>query len=104
MNEFDELCLKVWKMFDIIGKRWNGLIIYVLMSGFKCFSEIYSSIFFLSKWMLIEWMKELEEEGIVIWYVIFECLVCIEYILIKKGLEFGMILGFVSKWVKIWIK
>ncbi|MED4043786.1 transcriptional regulator, partial [Priestia aryabhattai] len=35
MNEFDELCPKVWKTFDIIGKRWNGLIIYVLMSGPK---------------------------------------------------------------------
>ncbi|KNH25742.1 winged helix-turn-helix transcriptional regulator [Priestia sp. YIM B13446] len=104
MNDFDELCPKVWKTFDIIGKRWNGLIIYVLMSGPKRFSEIHSSIPSLSKRMLTERMKELEEEGIVIRHVIPERPVRIEYILTKKGSELGMILGPVSKWAKTWIK
>jgi len=103
LNDFQKLCPKVQKTFDIIGKRWNGLIIYVLMSGPKRFSEIHTSIPSLSKRMLTERMKELEDEGIVIRHVIPERPVRIEYILTKKGTELGSILGPVSEWANEWI-
>lgn len=104
MDEPKDIQPKVEKSFELIGKKWTGLIIYVLMSGPKRFSEIHSSIPSLSKRMLTERMKELEEEGIVIRHVIPERPVRIEYILTKKGSELGMILGPVSKWAKTWIK
>jgi len=95
---------KVEKSFELIGKRWTGLIIYVLSSGPKRFSEIHSSIPDLSKRMLTERMKELEENGIVIRHVIPERPVHTEYLLTKKGTELGKILCPISDWAQSWIK
>ncbi|ALC80546.1 MULTISPECIES: winged helix-turn-helix transcriptional regulator [Bacillus] len=92
------------KCFELIGKRWTGLIIYVLMNGPKRFSEIHSIIPDLSKRMLTERMKELEEHGIVIRHVIPERPVRTEYLLTKKGTELGKILGHLTDWAESWIK
>lgn len=104
MTEVDSLLLKVHKTFEIVGKKWNGMIIYVLMSGPKRFSEIHSSIPSLSKRMLNERMKELEDEEVVIRHVTNDRPVRIEYILTKKGHELGMVLDPISKWAQKWIK
>lgn len=104
MNEVDEILLKVHKTFDIVGKKWNGMIIYVLMSGPKRFSELHSSIPSLSKRMLNERMKELEEEEVVVRHVTNDRPVRIEYTLTKKGHELGKALEPISKWAIKWIK
>ncbi|WP_066369635.1 winged helix-turn-helix transcriptional regulator [Neobacillus fumarioli] len=98
------LCKKVEKTFEIIGKRWTGLIIYVLLSGPKRFSEIHSIIPDLSKRVLTERMKELEEHGIVLRHVIPERPIRTEYLLTKKGTELGQILGPIKQWADHWIK
>jgi DNA-binding HxlR family transcriptional regulator len=95
---------EVEKTFEIIGKKWTGLIIYVLLSGPKRFSEINSIIPDLSKRVLTERMKELEEHGIVLRHVIPERPIRIEYILTKKGNELGKILGPISQWANCWMK
>jgi len=95
---------KVINSFELIGKRWTGLIIYVLMSGPKRFSEIHATISDLSKRMLTERMKELEDNGIVVRHVIPERPVRTEYLLTKKGTELGKILGPISQWAESWIK
>ncbi|NHM32494.1 helix-turn-helix transcriptional regulator [Bacillus sp. C11] len=104
MEEQPNLCPKVEKTFELIGKRWTGLIIYVLLSGPKRFSEINSFIPDLSKRVLTERMKELEEHGIVLRHVIPERPVRTEYHLTKKGSELGKILGPISQWANNWIK
>ncbi|PLT33105.1 helix-turn-helix domain-containing protein [Bacillus sp. V5-8f] len=104
MEEQPSLCPKVEKSFELIGKRWTGLIIYVLMSGPKRFSEIHTMIPDLSKRMLNERMKELEEHNIVVRHVITDRPVRIEYLLTKKGTELGKILGPISDWAESWIK
>lgn len=98
------LCPKVEKTFDLIGKRWTGLILYVLASGPKRFSEIHSIIPDLSKRVLTERMKELEEHGIVLRHVIPERPVRTEYLLTKKGDELAKILGPISQWATSWMK
>lgn len=52
---------------------------------------------------MLEWLKEFEFEGVVKWDVIFEILVCIEYLLIDKGKVLVFILGEIFKWVMDWI-
>ncbi|WP_042454350.1 winged helix-turn-helix transcriptional regulator [Neobacillus dielmonensis] len=104
MAEEVNLCPKVERTFELIGKRWTGLIIYVLLSGPKRFSEINTMIPDLSKRMLTERMKELEEHGIVIRNVIPERPVRTEYVLTQKGKELGNILGPIKNWADNWIK
>ncbi|MEH7082180.1 helix-turn-helix domain-containing protein [Neobacillus drentensis] len=104
MEEQANLFPEVEKTFELIGKRWTGLIIYVLLSGPKRFSEIHSLISDLSKRMLTERMKELEEHGIVLRHVIPERPVRTEYLLTKKGNELAKILGPISQWANSWMK
>jgi len=104
MGDQPNLGPKVINSFELIGKRWTGLIIYVLMSGPKRFSEIHATISDLSKRMLTERMKELEDHGIVVRHVIPERPVRTEYLLTKKGTELGRILGPISQWAESWIK
>ena len=103
MDEQPNLGPKIEKSFELIGKRWTGLIIYVLMSGPKRFSEIHTIIPDLSKRMLTERMKELEENGIVIRHVVAERPIRVEYLLTKKGTELGKILGPISQWGESWM-
>src|SRR5579862_1408024 len=50
---------------ELVGKRWTGAILRVLMDGPLRFSEIAQSVPELSDRLLSERMKELEARGIV---------------------------------------
>ncbi|WCK55797.1 helix-turn-helix domain-containing protein [Aneurinibacillus sp. Ricciae_BoGa-3] len=104
MDEQQDIGPKIEKSFDLVGKRWTGLIIYVLMGGPKRFTEIHTMIPYLSKRMLTERMKELEEQGIVVRHVLPERPIRTEYLLTKKGTELGKILCQLSHWAENWVK
>src|SRR4051794_41911274 len=51
---------------ELVGKRWSGAIVYVLLEGSPMrFSEIGGAVPHLSDRLLSERMKELEARGIV---------------------------------------
>ena len=50
---------------ELVGKRWTGAILFVLMDGPLRFSEIKQLVPDLSDRLLSERLKELEAEGIV---------------------------------------
>jgi len=104
MGESPDLHPKVERSFEIIGKKWVGLIIYVLMSGPKRFSEISENIPTLSRRILTERIKELEDQGIIFRNVIPDRPIRSEYSLTKKGTELGKILGPISQWAESWVK
>lgn len=58
------MCPRFETAFSVLGKRWNGLIIYSLMNGPKRFKDISHIIPSMSDKMLSERMKDLENEGI----------------------------------------
>lgn len=59
------LCPKFEKTFEILGKKWNGLIIDVLIAeGPQRFVEIANKIPDVSDRVLVERLKELEEKEI----------------------------------------
>ncbi|GMA07477.1 transcriptional regulator [Tetragenococcus halophilus subsp. flandriensis] len=60
------LCPKFEKAFSILGKKWNGLIIDVLLQEkSQRFVDMAHKIPMLSDRVLTERLKELENEGIV---------------------------------------
>lgn len=96
------MCPKFESAFEMLGKKWTGLIIQTLLSGQKRFSDIEEAIPNLSARMLTERFKELEAQGIVNRYVYPETPVRIEYELTQKGKELQGVMVEIQKWAEKW--
>lgn len=96
------LCPKFEAAFELLGKRWTGLIIRSLLSGAKRFSDIQEIIPALSARMLTERFKELEEQGILVRRVYPEMPVRIEYELTEKGRDLEKSMDEIQKWAEKW--
>lgn len=96
------MCPKFESAFELLGKRWTGLIIRTLLSGQKRFSDIADAIPNMSSRMLTERFKELESEGIIIRKVYPEVPVRIEYELTEKGQELKIVMDEIQKWAEKW--
>lgn len=103
MEDF-KLCPAFESAFVLLGKRWTGLIIRVLMNGSMRFKDISKIIPDLSDRMLSERFKELEEAGIVVRHVYPETPVRIEYELTRKGIALKPMMEECEKWAEKWIK
>ena len=103
MDTENKLCSKVEECYHIMGKKWMGLIIHTLMDAPKRFSEVHSFIPDLSKRVLNERMKELEDTGIVLRNVIADRPIRTEYSLTKKGTELGKSLKALEEWADKWL-
>jgi DNA-binding HxlR family transcriptional regulator len=101
--ENHSLCPKFESAYALLGKRWTGLIIRVLLSGEKRFKEISEVIPSMSDRMLAERLKELETEGIVKRQVYAETPVRIEYSLTEKGKALQPVLDAMQKWGEEWL-
>ncbi|AZB43189.1 transcriptional regulator [Bacillus sp. FJAT-42376] len=91
-------CPHIEFAFKLLGKRWNGMIIHVLMDGPKRFKDLSEIIPSISQKMLAERLKELEAAEMVERIVYPETPVKVIYKLTEKG----MALKNVMKEVQIW--
>src|SRR3954454_20410700 len=73
------------RAIELVGKRWTGAILLVLMDGPLHFSGIRQLVPELSDRLLSERLKELEGEGIVERRVLDASPVRVEYSLTPKG-------------------
>ncbi len=96
------MCPKFESAFELLGKKWTGLIIRTLLSGQKRFSDIAESIPNMSARILTERFKELEKEGIINRKVYPETPVRIEYELTEKGHELQVVMDEIQKWAEKW--
>lgn len=101
MHDFS-LCPRFEHAFEILGKRWTGLIIRVLLSGPKRFKDISDVIPGMSDRMLSERFKELEAADIVVRKVYPETPVRIEYELTEKGKALKPVMDELQKWAEKW--
>ncbi len=98
-----DLCPRLQKSMDIIGRRWTGLIIYQLLQGPQRFGAIEASLP-ISGRLLSERLKELEIEGIVLREVFPETPVRIQYSLTDKGLGLEPVIRDLQHWSDEWIE
>ncbi|RYM06632.1 transcriptional regulator [Sporolactobacillus sp. THM7-7] len=98
------VCPKFEQAFQIIGKKWNGLIIEVLLSGDEHFSTISGAIPELSDRMLAARLKELERMGIVERHVDTGYPIQVTYKLTQKGRAIEPILAEVHRWANHWFE
>jgi DNA-binding HxlR family transcriptional regulator len=98
-----ELCCSAYHYaIELIGKRWTGAIVFVLMDGPLRFSEVKTLVPDLSDRLLSERMKELESEGIVARRVMDEMPVRVEYGLTAKGRALEPALRSLRIWARSW--
>lgn len=97
-----ELCPKFEKTFSILGKKWNGLIIDVLLEdGPQRFKNLARRIPKCSDRVLVVRLKELEENGIV--SRVTHCdSALIEYRLTTKGQDLRQVMDTVHNWSDKW--
>ncbi|PTM56531.1 winged helix-turn-helix transcriptional regulator [Desmospora activa] len=98
-----KLCPTFEFAFELLGKRWTGLIIRVLMNGPKRFKEISTMIPGMSDKMLAERFKELEAAGILTRNIYPETPVRIEYELTEKGKALEPAMDEVQVWAEQWL-
>ena len=81
------ISLKFQKAFDILGKKWNGLVLISLLENPKRFTDIRRDIPDLSDRVLTERLSELESLDLIKRNVYTRIPVKVEYELTKKGKE-----------------
>ena len=101
MEKF-HMCPRFENAFELLGKRWTGLIIRTLLNGQNRFSDIEEAIPNMSARMLAERFKELEKAGIILRKVYPETPVRIEYELTEKGRELQSSMDEIQKWAEKW--
>ena len=99
-----QCCPKLHEAVELIGKRWTGAIIVVLLEGGAMrFSEIAQAIPQLSDRLLSERMKELEARGLVERRVLPESPARVEYELTDAGKELATPLQELKAWSHRWL-
>jgi DNA-binding HxlR family transcriptional regulator len=89
---------------ELIGRRWTGAIVAVLLDGGPLrFSEISHAVPELSDRLLSERMKELESRGIVARHVSQDTPVRVCYELTEKGRQLAPALGELKSWADRWL-
>ena len=96
-------CAEYHHAVELVGKRWTGAILFVLMDGPTRFSEFKRLVPDLSDRLLSERMKELEAEGIVERHVIDETPVRVEYVLTAKGEALEPAVRALKRWANAWL-
>ncbi len=101
-SQISAFCPVYHHAVEVIGRRWTGVILRVLLSGTIRFSDITGAIPGLSDRLLSDRLKELEAEGIVTRTVIPATPVRIEYRLTEKGHALHEVVAAVSQWAETW--
>ena len=102
-SERRECCALYHRAVELVGKRWTGAILLVLLDGPLRFSEVRQLVPDISDRLLSERMKELEAEGIVERRVIDETPVRVEYELTNKGRALEPAVRALKSWARDWL-
>src|SRR4051794_39677499 len=96
------LCTPFHHAIELIGRRWTGAIISLLLQSRCRFATLRDAIPEITDRMLSERLQELESEGIVERTVIPETPVRVEYSLTRKGRALAAAVEAISDWAHKW--
>ena len=99
-----ELCARFHRASELIGRRWTGAIIFVLLKSRCRFAVLRDAIPEITDRMLSERLQELEHEGILERTVIPDTPVRVEYALTKKGRALAAAFDAIAAWSQKWIE
>src|SRR5262245_16411869 len=99
-----ELCSRFHRASELIGRRWTGAIIFVLLRSSCRFATLREAIPDITDRMLSDRLQELESEGIVARTVVPDTPVRVEYSLTKKGRSLVTAFDAIAEWAHKWIE
>lgn len=102
MNHRPLVCSSFHRAVELIGRRWSGAIIFLLLKSTSRFAALRAGIPGITDRMLSERLHELENEGIVIRTVIPETPVRVEYALTEKGRGLAQVVDAIGAWAHEW--
>ena len=97
------LCARFHKAVELIGRRWSGAIIQILLQSPSRYAELRAAVPDITDRMLSERLRELEEEAIVSRTVVPETPVRVEYSLTAKGRALAPALAALGSWAEKWV-
>jgi DNA-binding HxlR family transcriptional regulator len=99
-----DVCPYYHEAVELLGKRWSGAIVHVLLGGPLRFSEIAQAIPQISDRLLSMRLKELELFGIIARRVWDAAPVRVEYELTPKGKALGPTVTELRRWAREWLR
>ena len=102
-NHAPQLCTRFHRASELIGRRWTGAILFLLLKQ-KCrFATLRAAIPDITDRMLSERLQELEQEELVERTVVPATPVRVEYSLTKKGRALTDAMDAIAAWAEKWI-
>jgi DNA-binding HxlR family transcriptional regulator len=103
-DHFSPFCPRFQYAIELIGRRWIGAILRVLVTGPARFNEILAAVPNLSDRLLTERLRELEREGLVSRTVSTERPLRVTYELTDCGRSLSEIICTIGTWSERWVE
>ena len=98
------LCGRFHRAIELIGRRWTGAIVFLLLRSRCRFATLRDAIPAITDRMLSERLQELEEEGIVERTVVPATPIRVEYALTRKGRALASAIDAMAAWAERWVE
>ena len=98
-----QVCSRYHKAVELLGRRWAGAIIRVLLNGRTRYAAIREAIPNITDRMLSERLRELEAEELVVRHVTADIPVRVEYELTARGRDLDLAVTAIGKWAEKWL-
>jgi DNA-binding HxlR family transcriptional regulator len=102
-QQLADFCPRYHHAMELIGRRWTGAILRVLINGPHRFNELLATVPGLSDRLLSERLRELEMEGLVRREVLPGPPVRVEYELTERGHDLEAVIRAISSWAEKWL-
>ncbi len=103
-HDIPSLCPRYHLASELIGRRWTGAIIYVLLQERCRFATLRAAVPGITDRMLSGRLRDLEQKGIVTRTVVPDTPVRVEYSLTDKGRELAAAVTAIADWAERWIQ
>jgi len=97
-------CPRFHKAIELVGRRWTGAVIRVLLAGPRRFNELLAAVPGMSDRLLTERLRELEAEHLISREVQPGSPVRVVYSLTCAGAELQVALDALGQWAEHWIE
>jgi DNA-binding HxlR family transcriptional regulator len=103
-DQLSPFCPRFQYAIELIGRRWIGAVLRVLIQGPTRFNEILAAVPNLSDRLLTERLRELEREGLVSRTVSQDRPVRVTYELTECGRSLSEIICTIGTWSERWVE
>ena len=103
-DHLSPFCPRFQYAIELIGRRWVGAVLRVLVGGPARFNEILTAVPNLSDRLLTERLRELEREGLVTRTVSTDRPIRVTYELTECGRSLSEIICTIGSWSERWVE